>query len=815
MKKIGFVFGFLLCVTLSFSQQNYVIEGDYIRLTDEAVAKYEKLLPTGFDLSGSDFFPPLYSQTHWACNQVAASYYMMTFETNKMKNISSDSPENQFSIYFPWNWGNGGNGWFGDNYIISMEMMKQLGVPKFSDNQADIIRDSSLWLSGYDNYYDLMHNRIKNYYRIRTNSSSGITTLKSWIFDNFGSEYYGGTGTFLANIAIGGYTFFEEGNPHEGAYVITKCGDDALHARTIVGYDDNACFDYNGDGQYTNNIDLNGDGQIDVRDWEKGAFKLAESFGPTWQGDGFCWIMYKCMADAYPTGGILNNYVHIIQPTIDYTPLLTVRLKIKHTGRERIKVKLGASSDLQAETWERIIDFPILNYQGGNKYMQGGGTEADKTLEVGLDITPLLEFFNAENKAKIFLVVYESDENNLHNGEILEFEVIDYTGNSPNGFEYASSTEIENHTQTVISVDVTLNDLNAPKIFTENLPILSSGSPIWRELEYQAGTSPHKWELLPYFEKTNSTRQFIEFEGTKLTPDEDFDGAVTLELPFDFPFGYSTTNEIKIHTDGYILPLASTNVWTQFKYIQQPMFINESIIAPLARYSMVCDYETGDGIWYEYVQDTVKIRWQCSDKGSEPWTTADFGCNLISNGSVEFVYGSRYLKTLYTNISGISYGNQSDNIFAWLDDIPPANALITLKPYPIPEGLGLNQSGVLYGTLGDLISYPVLVKVTDNNGISDTQKLDITTGIQEVNKDLNNVDVFPNPTLGHFVVKINNPTDQIVFIDVCNVYGQIVEQKMYSDCENVNIDISSFNTGIYSLRIVNGEDVWIKKIIKK
>jgi hypothetical protein len=150
-----------------------------------------------------------------------------------------------------------------------------------------------------------------------------------------------------------------------------------------------------------------------------------------------------------------------------------------------------------------------------------------------------------------------------------------------------------------------------------------------------------------------------------------------------------------------------------------------------------------------------------------------------------------------------------------LDDIPPANALITLKPYPIPEGLGLNQSGVLYGTLGDLISYPVLVKVTDNNGISDTQKLDITTGIQEVNKDLNNVDVFPNPTSGHFVVKIINPTDQIVFIDVCNVYGQIVEQKMYSDCENVNIDISSFNTGIYSLRIVNGEDVWIKKIIKK
>lgn len=72
----------------AISQTTYVIEKDYIRLTDEASDYYEKALPTSFDLSGSSFFPPLYKQTHWVCNQVAASYYMMTFETNKMKNIS-------------------------------------------------------------------------------------------------------------------------------------------------------------------------------------------------------------------------------------------------------------------------------------------------------------------------------------------------------------------------------------------------------------------------------------------------------------------------------------------------------------------------------------------------------------------------------------------------------------------------------------------------------------------------------------------------------------------------------------------------------
>ncbi|MDY0140418.1 MAG: T9SS type A sorting domain-containing protein [Bacteroidales bacterium] len=798
----------------AISQTTYVIEKDYIRLTDEASDYYEKALPTSFDLSGSSFFPPLYKQTHWVCNQVAASYYMMTFETNKMKNISSASSENQFSIYFPWNYGNGGNGWYGDNYVISMEMMKKLGVPKMSDSQADLIRDSSMWLSGYEEYYKAMHNRVKNYYKIYTKTKSDLTNLKSWIFDNFGSEYYGGTATFLANIEVGGATHFAPGTPHAGAYVITKCGDDAQHARTIVGYDDNVCFDYNGDGLYTNNIDLNNDGLIDVRDYEKGGLKLAEGNGPDWQGDGFCWIMYKCMADAYPNGGILNNYVHIIQPTINYTPLLTARIKIKHTCRERIKLKIGITSNPEAQTWEYITDFPIINYQGGNKYMQGGNTEAEKTIEIGLDITPLLSYFSTEKQAKIFIVINESDDNNNYDGEITEFEILDYSGTEVTGYLHNTTTEIINNSQTVANIIVNVSELNAPKILTQNIPLLSANSPIWYGIQYQGGTAPYKWELLPYFEKTNSTRQFDKFNGTKLTPNEDFDDAVVLDLPFDFPFGNNKTNKIKIHSDGYILPFATTSVWTQFKFNLQALFINEKIIAPLSRNVLTNHFESGDGIWYKYAQDTVKIRWQCSDQWSEPWTKVEFGCNLISDGTIEFVYGYTALGNIYSNISGLSYGHQSDNIIAWLDNIPPANSLITIKPYPIPKGLSINQAGYLCDSVGSLSHYPIRVRLTDNNGISHTAKYDITTNINDIDFTDTKIKIYPNPTDDIIFIELNETNFKQAFVSVYNTYGQLIISNEITNSEINTFNTSNVTSGIYFIKInIDGKRT-IKKLVK-
>jgi hypothetical protein len=59
------------------------------------------------------------------------------------------------------------------------------------------------------------------------------------------------------------------GTPEAGKKVIISYSNSS-HAMTIVGYNDSIRWDYNNDGQYTNHLDINGDGVVDLRDWEIG-----------------------------------------------------------------------------------------------------------------------------------------------------------------------------------------------------------------------------------------------------------------------------------------------------------------------------------------------------------------------------------------------------------------------------------------------------------------------------------------------------------------------------------------------------------------
>jgi len=740
---------------------------------------------------------------------------MLSYETNLKKDLSSQNPQNIFSVYFPWNIGNGGHGWFGDNYIITMELFKKLGVPKLLDNPADIYKDSSLWLDGYDNYYAAMHNRIYDYYVIKTNSNNGITTLKSWVYDHFEGDDLGGTATFLANIAEGGASTFPSGSPHEGAYVITRCGDDALHARTIVGYDDNVCFDYNNDEQYTTDVDLNGDDIIDMRDSEKGGFKLAESYGPTWQGDGFCWIMYKAMADAYKDGGILNNNVHVIKPLINYTPHLTARLRITHPSRINIKLRIGVSSDTLSDEYDYIQDFPILNYQGGDLYMQGGSEESDKTIEIGLDLTSFEEYINSDYCARFFVQFIEYDNADINDGSIDEFTIIDYSGSEPREFSSNTPTDMVNNGITELRVNVCMDCVDAPKILTTALPIFTENSDVWYPLNFIGGTPPYTWEFVPYFEVTNSTRSYDAFEGTKLTPDTYFDGELTLDIPFSFPFNNTSTQKIKVHTNGYIFPFSETFNWNQFREYLYPFFINENVIAPLARFSLVSDPSKSDGIWYKFSQDTVKIRWKGCEQNAESWTSVHFGCNLISDGSVEFTYGQNYLSKRYTNFGGISYGNKTNNTLTFLDDVPSSNTVTKIKSYPKPQGLFISTSGIIYGEIGSFDHYPVKVLMTDANGIKCTKVYDLSTGIEDQSIDLiKPVEVFPNPAKDKVIFHVNDLTFEKSSIKVYDSFGRTINIYKNIYLNDFVLNLNDFESGKYFVSFISTDNIYTTVFIK-
>jgi hypothetical protein len=65
----------------------------------------------------------------------------------------------------------------------------------------------------------------------------------------------------------------------------------------------------------------------------------------------------------------------------------------------------GVSADPDSESPEYSKSFPMFHYQGGDHYMQGGTSNAHKTIELGLDITDLLTYVEPGEDYRFFLQV--------------------------------------------------------------------------------------------------------------------------------------------------------------------------------------------------------------------------------------------------------------------------------------------------------------------------------------------------------------------------------------------------------------------------
>ena len=112
-------------------------------------------------------------------------------------------------------------------------------------------------------------------------------------------------------------------------------------------------------------------------------------------------------------------------------PQLTYKVVLTHDQRNKIKVMAGIAPTPDATEPEYVITFPILNYQGGNHYMQGGASPDQKTLEFGLDVTPLLGYVESGQEVTFFIMVNEKDADHSATGSLDAWSLMDYT----NGFE--------------------------------------------------------------------------------------------------------------------------------------------------------------------------------------------------------------------------------------------------------------------------------------------------------------------------------------------------------------------------------------------
>ena len=139
--------------------------------------KSEGGLPSRVDNSETKFFPEIISQHGWSCNQASSIGYTMTYEMNQLRDLDSKVWENHYAALFPWNFLNRCVPSVGVSYFDTWEIIKAAGCA--TNKEFPVYNDTRVWMSGYDNYYATMKNRVIQNYAIYAGHPEGLLKLKN------------------------------------------------------------------------------------------------------------------------------------------------------------------------------------------------------------------------------------------------------------------------------------------------------------------------------------------------------------------------------------------------------------------------------------------------------------------------------------------------------------------------------------------------------------------------------------------------------------------------------------------------------------
>jgi len=608
------------------------------------------------------------------------------------------------------------------NILHSFEIIRTNGTPTVETYGGMTAGGPTRWMTGYDNYYSAMHNRLTEVYKIDVSTEEGILTAKHWIHNHLEGAEVGGIANFYTNAPYGMQTL-PAGTPEAGMYVVTSWSY-ANHGLTISGYHDSICWDYNYDGQYTNNIDINNDGVVNVRDWEIGGFRFANTYsgGPSFGNNGFSYMTYKSCADPYGSGGIWDNAIHVLYAKENVDPLLTAKIQITYTCRNKIRVRVGASTDLSAESPDYVLEFPLFNYQSGCLYMQGGSTEADKTIEFGFDITPLLNMLGSGTPARYFLIVDEEDPNGWGWGTVDNFSIIDYTNGLNEVTSSQSNVTIEQNGTTQLWVNHTVN-FDPVLVDSEDLPPASLYEPYSCQLYATGGSPDYEWDFDLNYTETNYTDDFPMVNAQQLNPGSNY---VTKQLDFNFPFAGEEYDEVRVYADGYLM-FEGVFDWP-YQVYDFLIFTKNKFISPFQA-DLTLYSSNNDGVWYEGNESTATFRWKASVNG-EPDTELNFAVTLFSNGDIKFNYGEVNDFVDLEWMSGVSAGNNKYYQFTQVSNKPeiPANFVCDLDAFKRPDGFSVSRSGEFTGMPEQIFEdFEVKFKVLDESNLSDSKVLLLST----------------------------------------------------------------------------------------
>ncbi|MDB4419245.1 hypothetical protein N9291_01435 [bacterium] len=416
-------------------------------------------LPSRVDNSARPQFPPIYKQKWGTCGQFAAIGSIFTYEMNVLNGTFADSDATRFPAHFSWNMMNKAEN-VGSEAYHGWEVAKRIGIPTAKSYGGVRLNKIGVWPNGYHIWREAMEYRVSGYRYTPANTVAQLNEARGWLFDRNNKQAIGGIMALdgrmgeLKKVTV----TIPEGHHEAGKDIWTKWGLTGYgHGITCVGYDDNVGYDLNGDGEITNNIDLNDDGKVTLADWERGAYIVVNSWGKEWSEDGKIYLLYSAMIDSTWKRG---NYLGRAEVT-RHIPRKTLRLKISCTDRTDLRMTIGISGEENHKiTPEAFNGWPLFskNGKGGNAgHVPIAGPEDDTPIEVGIDLSTLLK--SADNKdPKIYIKISGVDGSEA-TGKVHECAIRTY--DSKGKFLSESQVEVKNGTfgKSSLKLKTTINEI--------------------------------------------------------------------------------------------------------------------------------------------------------------------------------------------------------------------------------------------------------------------------------------------------------------------------------------------------------------------
>ena len=326
--------------------------------------------PRAVDNSTLPCFPPIFFQGELnSCTSVAVTYYQLTHMTGLVRGWDQKRAGAQrFSPLWTFNLINGGNnhGTFQSRAYAALLAHGAVSLKEMpyysSSNPATNYRrwpdDPKLWQQA-------LENRIEAFGVIQESNVVSLLRRTKQLLVN-GHVLTAATAIDGWNkLTIADNPSSRLDNPYLGEFIATSVAAvPGNHCITIVGYNDDIW------------VDLNGNGVVDPG--EKGALKIANSWGTADWNKGFRWLHYSALyapRDAEEAElrqpALYANQVFWMTAARDYKPELVIQVDLPPMYRNEFNLMAGVGTFKPGASETFARNFAFADYNGGRFSVDG------------------------------------------------------------------------------------------------------------------------------------------------------------------------------------------------------------------------------------------------------------------------------------------------------------------------------------------------------------------------------------------------------------------------------------------------------------